>query len=53
MKVGATWVARVLLKRLHDVDPEVLAEIKIILQMFNARRKVWTEKPVDASETQS
>ena len=38
---------------LRKADPEVVASVKVRLQMFNARRKVWTEKPVDVSETQS
>jgi hypothetical protein len=34
-------LARFLLKRLHRVDPEVLAALKAALRDFNAKRMAW------------
>lgn len=41
-----TFVARMLLKRLKDVDPKVLVLLKAELAGFNARTKQW--RPEDA-----
>jgi hypothetical protein len=35
---------------LRRVDPKVLAQIKIELQSFNARRKQWSPFPVRLSD---
>lgn len=39
---AATMVMRMMLKRLRDVDPKVLCELKAPLTDFNARTKRWS-----------
>jgi hypothetical protein len=41
-----TILARIVLRYLRRVDPDVTAQLKISLQSFNARRKVWQESKV-------
>lgn len=41
---GPNVVAEYLIDRLRDVDPLVLAKLKIALQPFNARQRKWDAK---------
>lgn len=45
-----TLMARLVLARLRRVDPRVAAQLKIALQSFNARSKVWTEQATPISQ---
>lgn len=44
-----TLLAKILLSRLHRVDPETLALLKIELQNFNRKTKRWQESATPIS----